>query len=90
MKQWYCVEKYIFDIAHKIQFAIKDAKREIIRLHKCLTEIKRKRNNILTKWNKTLINRDNVNAKREKIINLFDETMTNEADEKKNDDVEFK
>ena len=44
----------------------------------------------MTKQNETLINRDNVNAKREKVINLFDETMTNKANEKKNDDVEFK
>ena len=44
----------------------------------------------MTKRNETLINRDNVNAKREKIINLFDETMTNKANEKKNNDVESK
>ena len=37
-----------------------------------------------------MINRDNVNAKREKIINLFDETMIDEANEKKNNNVEFK
>ena len=37
-----------------------------------------------------MIDRDDVNAKRKKIINLLDETMTNEANEKKNDDVEFK
>ena len=28
--------------------------------------------------------------KREKVINLFNETMTNEVNAKKNDDVEFK
>ena len=42
------------------------------------------------KRNEVLIDRDKINAKREKVINLFDETITNEADEKKNDDVEFK
>ena len=42
------------------------------------------------KWNEILINRDNVNAKREKIINLFNETMISETNKKKNDDVEFK
>ena len=51
---------------------------------------KRKRDDALTKRNETLINRDDVNAKREKIINLLDETMTNETNKKKNDDVEFK
>ena len=42
------------------------------------------------KRNEVLIDRDDVNAKCEKIIDLFDETMTNEINEKKNDDVEFK
>ena len=42
------------------------------------------------KRNETLIDRDDVNAKRKKIINLFDETMTNEINEKKNDNVKFK
>ena len=40
--------------------------------------MKQKRNNILTKRNETLINRDNVNAKREKIIDLFNKMLTNE------------
>ena len=55
-----------------------------------MTKTKRKRDDVLTKRNEVLINRDDVNAKREKIINLLNETMTNEANEKKNDDVEFK
>ena len=42
------------------------------------------------KQNKILINRDDVNAKREKVINLFNEMMTNKIKKKKNDDVEFK
>ena len=42
------------------------------------------------KRNEILIDRDDVNAKREKIINLFNKTMTDETNEKKNDDVEFK
>ena len=44
----------------------------------------------MTKRNKVLINRDDVNAKHEKIINLFNKIMTNETNEKKNDDVKFK
>ena len=44
----------------------------------------------MTKRNEVLIDRDDVNAKRKKVINLLDETMTDEADAKKNDDVEFK
>ena len=44
----------------------------------------------MIKRNKTLIDRDNVNAKRKKIINLFDETLTNEVNKKKNNNVEFK
>ena len=51
---------------------------------------KQKRDDVLTKWNEALINRDDVNAKRKKVIDLFDETITNEADEKKNDDAGFK
>ena len=42
------------------------------------------------KRNKILIDRDDINAKREKVINLFNKTMTNGANKKKNDDVEFK
>ena len=42
------------------------------------------------KRNEVLINRDDVNAKREKVINLFNETLINETNEKKNNDVEFK
>ena len=42
------------------------------------------------KQNEVLINRDDVNAKREKIIDLFDETMTDKTNAKKNDDAEFK
>ena len=42
------------------------------------------------KRDKVLIDRDNVNAKRKKVINLFDEAMINETNEKKNDDVKFK
>ena len=42
------------------------------------------------KRDEVLIDRDNINAKREKIINLFDETMIDETNEKKNDDVKFK
>ena len=41
------------------------------------------------KWNEVLINRDNNNAKREKIINLFDETLINEVNKKINNDAEF-
>ena len=37
-----------------------------------------------------MIDRDEINAKREKVIDLLNETMTDETDEKKNDDVEFK
>ena len=55
-----------------------------------MTKTKRKRDNVLTKRNEILINRDDVNAKCEKIINLLNETMINEINEKKNDDVEFK
>ena len=90
MKQWRCVEKYIFDIAHKVQPAVKRAKREIVRFRKRLTKMKQKRDDVLTKRNETLIDRDDANAKREKVINLLDETMTSETNEKKNDDVEFK
>ena len=42
------------------------------------------------KQNEILIDRNDVNAKREKIINLFNKTLTNEVNEKKNDDAEFK
>ena len=90
MKQWRPVEKYIFDIAHKIQLAIKRVKHKIIYFRKRLTKAKQKRDDVLMKWNKTLINRDNVNAKREKIINLFNKTIINEINEKKNDNIEFK
>ena len=55
-----------------------------------MTKAKQKRDDALTKRNEILINRNNVNAKREKIINLFDETMTDETNAKKNDDVKFK
>ena len=41
------------------------------------------------KRNEILINRDDVNAKREKIINLFNETMTNEINEKKKKLINF-
>ena len=51
---------------------------------------KRKRDNILTKRNKVLIDRDNVNAKRKKIIDLLNETLINEINKRKNDDAEFK
>ena len=44
----------------------------------------------MTKRNEVLIDRDDVNAKREKVINLLDETMTDETNKKKNNDVEFK
>ena len=52
--------------------------------------MKQKHNDVLTKRNKVLIDRDDVNVKCKKIINLFDKTMTSETNEKKNDDVEFK
>ena len=55
-----------------------------------MTKTKRKRDDVLTKRDEVLINRDNINAKRKEVINLFDETMINEANEKKNDDAEFK
>ena len=55
-----------------------------------MTKAKRKRDDVLIKRNETLINRDNVNAKHEKIIDLLDKTMTNKTNKKKNDDVEFK
>ena len=42
------------------------------------------------KRNEILINRDNVNAKRKKVINLFDKTIIDETNKKKNNDVEFK
>ena len=42
------------------------------------------------KCDDVLINRDNVNAKREKVINLLNKMMINEINEKKNDNVEFK
>ena len=44
----------------------------------------------MTKRDEVLIDRDDANAKREKIIDLLDEVMTNETNEKKNDDVKFK
>ena len=37
-----------------------------------------------------MTDRDDVNAKCKKIIDLFDETMTDKTNEKKNNDVEFK
>ena len=37
-----------------------------------------------------MINRDDVNVKHEKIINLFNETIINEINEKKNDNIKFK
>ena len=40
MKQWRRVKKYISDIAHKIQPAIKRAQRKIARLRKRLMKIK--------------------------------------------------
>ena len=55
-----------------------------------MTKTKRKRDDVLTKRNEILIDRDDVNAKCKKVINLFDETITSGADEEKNDDVEFK
>ena len=90
MKQWRRAEEYIFDIAYKIQFAIRRAKREIVRFYKRLMKAKRKRDNVLIKWNEVLIDRDDVNAKREKVINLLNKTMTDETNKKKNDDIEFK
>ena len=42
------------------------------------------------KWNEVLINRDDVNAKRKKVINLFNKMITNEINKKKNNNVEFK
>ena len=90
IKQWRRVEKYIFDIAHKVQFVIKRAKHKIVRLRKRLTKTKRKRDDVLMKRNEVLIDRDNVNAKREKIIDLFNKTMTGGVNAKKNDNVEFK
>ena len=53
-------------------------------------KMKKKRDDVLAKRDEILIDRDEVNVKREKIINLFDETMTDKTNEKKNDDVEFK
>ena len=44
----------------------------------------------MTKRDKILINHDDINAKRENIINLLDKIMTDEINEKKNNDVEFK
>ena len=55
-----------------------------------MTKTKQKRDNVLTKRNETLINRDDINAKCKKVINLFNETMTNETNAKKNNDAEFK
>ena len=48
--------------------------------------MKQKHDDVLMKRNEVLINRDDVNAKCEKIINLLDETMTDKTNEKKNDD----
>ena len=59
-------------------------------MRKRLTKTKRKRDDVLTKRNEALINRDDVNAKHEKIINLFNKTLIDETNEKKNDDVKFK
>ena len=44
----------------------------------------------MTKQNKILIDRDNVNAKRKKVINLFNKTITDETNAKKNNNIEFK
>ena len=44
----------------------------------------------MTKRNETLINHDDVNAKCKKVINLFNEMMISETNEKKNDNVKFK
>ena len=63
---------------------------KIIYLRKHLTKIKRKRNKILTKQNEVLISQNNVNTKYEKVINLFDKAMTNEINEKKNNNIKFK
>ena len=52
--------------------------------------MKQKRDNVLTKRNKVLCNRDNVNAKYKKIINLLNKMMTNERKKKKNDNVDVK
>ena len=41
------------------------------------------------KRDEILIDRDNINAKREKIINLFNETMTDETNEKKKRLISF-
>ena len=59
-------------------------------MRKRLTKIKQERDDVLTKRNEILINRDDVNAKCEKIINLFNKTMINEINAKKNENVEFK
>ena len=37
-----------------------------------------------------MIDRDDVNAKRKKVINLFNKTVTDETDAKENDNVKFK
>ena len=52
--------------------------------------MKQKHNNILIKQDEILIDRDDVNAKCKKIINLFNKTLMNKANEKKNNNVEFK
>ena len=57
---------------------------------KRLTKAKQKRDDVLTKRNEVLINRDDVNAKREKVIDLLNKMMINEINAKKNNDVEFK
>ena len=44
----------------------------------------------MTKQDEILINRDNINIKYKKIINLLDKTLINEINKKKNNDVEFK
>ena len=68
---------------------IKRAQCEIIRLRKHLTKTKQKRDDVLIKRNEVLINRDNINAKREKVIDLFNETMTNEINKKKKKSINF-
>ena len=55
-----------------------------------MTKTKKKRDDVLTKRNEALIDRDEINAKREKIINLFNKMIANETNEKENDNVEFK
>ena len=41
------------------------------------------------KWNEALIDRDDVNAKHEKVIDLLNKAITNKTKKKKNNDVEF-